>query len=254
MCTLTWFVKPDGYQLFFNRDEQRSRVEAITPAFDPQLNAALPIDPQGTGTWIATAASGASWCLLNLYQYQQGADEYTNTKTNSAPRSRGKIIIDLLNALADPRSIEEFKACIDLKQYAPFTLCYFPPELDAVNPAVIAFCWDGSKLSSFNPTSPLISSAVCLAQVLKQRELLYQTICVHGLQHENRVQDKHQAHLAFHRSHIPQKGMFSVCMHREDAKTVSLTEIEVSTNTTKMTYYNGAPCTKDKGECIELAR
>jgi hypothetical protein len=45
-----------------------------------------------------------------------------------------------------------------------------------------------------------------------------------------------------HRSHSPQSGPFSTCMHRSDAATVSYTEIAVSDGRAKMGYHAGPPC------------
>ena len=45
-----------------------------------------------------------------------------------------------------------------------------------------------------------------------------------------------------HRSHGPERGPYSVCMHREDAATVSYTEITVSRKAATLRYTPGAPC------------
>lgn len=31
MCSVTWYLSDTGYQVFFNRDEQRSRALALPP-------------------------------------------------------------------------------------------------------------------------------------------------------------------------------------------------------------------------------
>jgi hypothetical protein len=45
-----------------------------------------------------------------------------------------------------------------------------------------------------------------------------------------------------HRSHAPEKGPYSICMHREDACTVSFTEVIVGNSEATMSYHEGAPC------------
>jgi hypothetical protein len=45
-----------------------------------------------------------------------------------------------------------------------------------------------------------------------------------------------------HRSHKPARGPYSICMHREDATTVSYTEIRVSGASLTMRYLPTAPC------------
>ena len=52
-----------------------------------------------------------------------------------------------------------------------------------------------------------------------------------------------------HRSHSPQAGPFSTCMHRADAATVSYTEVAVSSRDATMRYHAGAPC-KALKHCI----
>ena len=45
-----------------------------------------------------------------------------------------------------------------------------------------------------------------------------------------------------HRSHHPARGAFSVCMHRDDAETVSGTELVVDLAAATMTYSTGPAC------------
>jgi hypothetical protein len=45
-----------------------------------------------------------------------------------------------------------------------------------------------------------------------------------------------------HRSHLPEKGDLSVCMHRADAKTVSLTEVSFLSEERMLRYSLGSPC------------
>jgi hypothetical protein len=45
-----------------------------------------------------------------------------------------------------------------------------------------------------------------------------------------------------HRSHGPERGPYSTCMHRDDAATVSYTEVIVSRRAATMRYVAGAPC------------
>jgi len=50
-----------------------------------------------------------------------------------------------------------------------------------------------------------------------------------------------------HAAHLPERGPFSPCMHREDAATVSYTEIAVSKSGAQMRYMAGPPCRKAPG-------
>src|SRR6266567_137587 len=55
-----------------------------------------------------------------------------------------------------------------------------------------------------------------------------------------------------HRSHIPGPGPFSVCVHRQDAATVSYTEVRCGGTQISMDYLDGNPCRKSGFD--ELAR
>lgn len=70
MCSVTWSLSDTGYQVFFNRDEQRSRALALPPAIYDRQGVAvmMPLDPQGQGSWISLNQFGLSLCLLNNYQ------------------------------------------------------------------------------------------------------------------------------------------------------------------------------------------
>ena len=48
-----------------------------------------------------------------------------------------------------------------------------------------------------------------------------------------------------HQSHDPVPGPFSICVHREDAATVSYTEVCCSEEGISMSYRNGSPCLTD---------
>lgn len=55
-----------------------------------------------------------------------------------------------------------------------------------------------------------------------------------------------------HRSHSPQAGPCSTCMHRADAATVSYTEVTVSARRAAMGYHTGAPCQSAPSSSLHL--
>jgi len=58
-----------------------------------------------------------------------------------------------------------------------------------------------------------------------------------------------------HRSHVPRPGPFSVCVHRQDATTVSYTEVQCGGSQIAMDYLDGNPCLKqrfDETTCLAL--
>jgi hypothetical protein len=58
----------------------------------------------------------------------------------------------------------------------------------------------------------------------------------------------------FHRSHWPAAGPYSVCMHRDDAATASLSVVTVTRDAVQFVYHGAAPCVEVEAERVVLAR
>ena len=58
----------------------------------------------------------------------------------------------------------------------------------------------------------------------------------------------------FHRSHAPEPGPWSVCVHREHVQTVSTCHVSVSAKEVAMRYAHGRPCESTFDDPIVLAR
>jgi hypothetical protein len=223
MCTLSFRLDEQGYELFFNRDEQRTRKRARPPVHDVETDAVFPVDPDGGGTWIALHRSGMSLCLLNYYP--AGEPPYIAT------RSRGLLVRELLTR---GEGAAEHLHHMRLDDYRPFTLCVFEAGLSAVRGAAWAFQWDGARLHTGHLDGARTSSSRRTVAVERVRMALYEKFVV----------DRSVRELgAFHRSHAPRASAQSVCMHREDAQTVSFTHI-VAGSRCEMTYHDGPPCTR----------
>lgn len=225
MCSVSWRISSSGYDLYFNRDEQRTRAPALPPSVTDliEVKVMMPIDPVGQGSWISTNDAGLSLCLLNNYQGKMPPTPLT---------SRGQ----LLRCLAKHTStdaVEQALSKMEMMQFAPFILLAFDLSLSVPQQTVRAFHWDGNQLRRENMASPVFSSSVELADVVEARHLAYKE---HLL-----TEDDHASHLAFHCHHAEQDYK-SVCLHREDAKTVSFTHVSVTSNTQSMSYVAGSPC------------
>jgi len=212
MCTLSYLLTDNGYELFFNRDEQRSRQIALTPEINKENQAIYPIDPQGKGTWLAVNQQGLSLALLNYYQ------ACDNSKTQSYV-SRGQLIPTLMLQLKNTKnkSISDLLQAIDLSIYQPFQLATFPNNLSKTSEKVSFYQWDGSKLVLTNKEQPFTSSGVDFDYVEKQRKDKFkQLICPKNATREQ-----------FKNFHSSQEtaGKYSVNMERFDAKTVSISHI-----------------------------
>lgn len=222
MCTLTWIVEESGYQLFFNRDELRSRKVATPPQTHEEQGVRFiaPTDTDEGGTWIATNHFGVTLCLLNNYKAQAAL----------APRtwiSRG-LLVKHLACMDSINSIDVEINTIALQQYRPFDLILFSADQPPTQ-----FAWNGEELSKEDqPRLPITSSSFETTRITRKRQ---------GLINQGIQPDAEQL-MAFHRSHHPEKGATSVCMHRSDASTVSFSRIQVTPDQTTFDYWDGPPC------------
>ncbi|RBP85646.1 hypothetical protein EBI01_02520 [Marinomonas rhizomae] len=220
MCSVSWWIDESGYQIFFNRDEQKMRASALPPQSFVQQDTEvlMPIDPVGQGSWISLNEQGLSLCLLNNYQGKKPAGELI---------SRGQ----LLKALSSAESIAKVErqfSQLDLQQFAPFILLAF--ELG--NDKVREFQWNGGRISIDYAISPHFSSAVALENVVTYRQSIY---CELAAKTPGDL-------MSFHSQHHPEHSHLSVCMHREDAQTVSFTHIQAAKDNLQMSYVAGSPC------------
>lgn len=226
MCTLSWLINEHGYQLFFNRDEQRSRALALAPRVleIEATRVLMPLDPQGHGSWIAVNENGLSLCLLNYYQGETLEGKLI---------SRGQLVRSLscLNTIGG-LALALDRLC--LTEYAPYTLVVFEAQGSRSKiTKVRAFQWSGSVLKVFQPVSPLTSSSVRFNEVSRTRHHIYQQLV-----QDNSVEELQR----YHQAHADGKNERSVCMHREDAKTVSFSHITVTAKRAEFYYQAGSPC------------
>lgn len=236
MCTLSWILNKKGYEVFFNRDEQRSRPKALPPSLDTNTGTIMPVDPLGQGTWIATNSHGMTLCLLNNYQKQADMNPALTYL------SRGKLIPNLANT--EINIFLKLKQ-LDLKNYLPFFLCIFPDELNKNNLCISIYQWDGTRLTQEPVEQPFISSGIFLPQVKKSRLETFRQLV--GFNDDTRE------HISYHSSHLPDKSHASVCMHREDARTQSLSHISVSDEII-FRYHDGPPCEDNRWSEVKLHR
>ncbi len=227
MCTASWLLEEKGYQVFFNRDEQRGRAKALPPAQFTAHNGVrfiMPLDPVGRGSWIAVNEFGLTLCLLNYYQGELPHGELI---------SRGQLIKKFACYSCSETLLTELNA-LSLKHYAPFTLVIFDSQLCRSQGKVKTLQWNGKARLYIEPLPPLISSAVDADNVIASRQRLFT-----GL---NAAEESVASRLSFHHSHAPEKGHLSPCMHREEAHTVSFTHVKVAKESVTIHYQDGAPC------------
>jgi hypothetical protein len=239
VCTLTWLAHDGGFELLFNRDEQRTRARALPPRVCERGSRRwiAPLDPDGGGTWIGVTQTGLALALLNGYQHGDVAAR--------AWTSRG-LLVDALLASADVAEVLARLRTRELGEFRSFTLVALQPD----EPALVA-TWDGHRASLERGRAghpPLCSSSLDPTGATRARRELFQRLAAaRGAVDLELLQ-------RFHTSHEPERGPLSPCMHRAEAATQSLTRISVSRERVSMLTTAGAPCESELGARVELAR
>jgi uncharacterized protein with NRDE domain len=232
VCTLTIIPLPQAADLRIacNRDESRARP----PARPPELRRAqlrtliMPVDPVSDGTWIGVNDAGLAAALLNAYP----AGVEAAVLTRQPPLSRGTIIPTLLGSSSLDELVQRATA-IDTSLFAPFRLVF------ADRREVVELRWAQSamELKSREPlTRPMMFTSSGMGDELvdpPRRELF------RGWFHSSADWPAEQD--AFHRHSWPEAPELSVCMSRSDARTVSFTVVEVTTEATKLSYFPQPP-------------
>ncbi|SEA02149.1 NRDE family protein [Alkalimonas amylolytica] len=236
MCTLSWWYQQGQLHILFNRDERKIRARAHAPQrFSQQgVDAIMPIDPDGGGSWVAANEQGWVFCLLNDYAaaYQPDA---------AIRRSRGL----LLRALAHSSDWQVLDALLQPEQlrcYAPFRLLLFVGQQEP-----LLWHWDGSQLrQQLAPTSPLSSSSALPGVIPRLRAWHWQR----GMARSPSLQTQQQ----LHRQPGPFSAFSGIAMQRSQVQTVSITQLTIEAGKISMQYWDGHPSTHqaDASHCLEL--
>lgn len=227
MCTVTFSPRRRGYALAMNRDEKLSRVAGLPPSkkIISGRTVLAPSEP-GSGTWIALNDTGVTFALINWYSI--------TARVKGEAISRGNVV-NATSAAAAPEIADLALRQLQFQRINPFRLIGLFPSTQEI----FEWQWNLKKLvrrkhrwkaqqwisSGFDePTAQRVRSET-YRRALKQKS-------AGSLDWLRRL----------HRSHSPQAGPFSTCMHRADAATVSYTEVAVAPNRSTMRYHEGALC------------
>jgi hypothetical protein len=219
--------QPGGYLLLSNRDERRSRQPALGPRIHETngVKYVAPIDGDYGGSWIGVNEHGMSLCLLNRFGDAQidESREYI---------SRGLLLIELLDCLGIDQLTDRVKA-FNLSRFRPFNLLAIPPGANSV-----LMEWNGQEYSvnlNAEHLMPLSSTSLIEPNIAVERRRQFEALAI-ARNFDGAALD------LYHRSHLPTRGAYSVCMHREGASTVSLSKILVTTDEVLFKYESGPPC------------
>lgn len=239
MCTLSWLPEPEGYALYFNRDERVTRSAARPPA-RAELNGVAylaPADGDFGGTWIGVNELGVTVALLN---------RYGETPTEPGPNrvSRGLLVRSLLDGPSAQRIMDRM-APERLDRYQPFTLCAVDPAS-----AILVADWTGTAVLPSRVDAPGLvrtSSGRDQARAEAVRADTWRRLAGPGPV-TRELLDR------FHRSHEPERGAFSVCMHRPEAATRGYSVVTVSPGEVRLAQVDGAPCEGGAPVVVSLPR
>lgn len=229
-----------GFRLVTNRDELRTRPPAVDPKWhdfipaspgdlpvSPQaVRAIYPLDPAGGGTWIGGSTTGLVLCLLNGNPIPA-----PHLPPKDQLESRGVIIPRLFSLAGASHSLTdvlERLETFDLNRFAPFRLVAVRPSRDSGQQGFVAVeaSWDRAEfIVREHPPGPACFVSSGLGDPLvKPRIALF-----------NRMVRAAKSPLAelpseqdrFHRHTWADRTEISVMMLRKDARTVSITSVEV---------------------------
>ena len=227
MCTVSFIARKSGCLLAMNRDEKLSRAKGLPPKISlvGGRRVLFPSEPGG-GTWISLNDARVAFALINWYSIE------ARVKTN--PVSRGIAVKSVAAEISGAQALE-ILAALPLKRINPFRLVGVFADLEEV----YEWRWDLKTLGCHRrgwKSQQWISSGYDEPEAQRIRSAVFRT----ALRQESAGNPGWLRRL--HRSHAPDCGPFSTCMHRHEAATVSYTEINISRSSATMEYYNHAPC------------
>jgi len=237
---VSWLRQADGYVLLCNRDERRTRKPAAGPRLAERhgVRFVAPVDGDHGGSWIGVNQLGLWLCRWNRYGDW-------NAQANQSYTSRGLLLLDLLDC-QHPECVLARVAGMELQNFQPFTMAVL-----AVGKPAMLIEWTGFECLVQHDAElqmPLTSSSTKQPDIHAVRhQHLQQTISVTGKFDRDLLWE-------FHRSHLPAAGPYSVCMHRDDAATASLSVVTVTRDAVQFVYHGTAPCVEVEADTVVLAR
>ncbi|MFK7759150.1 MAG: NRDE family protein [Phycisphaerales bacterium] len=234
MCTLSIIQTPDssgksGYRLVHSRDEQRSRGRAYPPAWrtlEDGSRVIYPTDSDAGGTWVVGSETGVTAGVLNFQM---------NGKSNPhASQSRGDIPLALIEQPNLSSMLELLKE-MDLSVFACFTAFGVLPTPNGVR--VMIAQWDGHALFVVRDGTEEFEPVVIASSGLGDEHVQIRVPLFGELVTNIPVgPEQASAQDAFTNHQWADCFEFSVLMSRKDARTVSITTVEVEEGGLEMSY------------------
>jgi hypothetical protein len=227
MCTVSFIPNANGFSLGMNRDESRLRPIALGPEVHQTVNGVsiYPSEPGG-GTWIGINDSGICLALINWHKVP--------TRPVQRFISRGIVVKELVQSPTSDLLTGQLQD-LPIEAMPPFRLI----AISLRESVVLEFRWDQNQVITAGhrwAAKHWFSSGLD-----EQRaEIIRAAVC------REKWNEPDAGELGWlrrlHQSHLPERGGFSICMHREDARTVSYTEVVFQEAWGTMRYHPGSLC------------
>lgn len=223
-----------GFCVAMNRDEKRVRIAALPPErFNVGGRQVIYPREPGGGTWLAANDAGLCLALINWHRIER--------EPLGKIESRGQVIPKLIGASSSDQ-VERNLRAIALQRLRPFRLI----AIVCSEHALLEFDWN---LRSIRVSRQTWQTHHWFSSGFDERQA---EITRHLVCNSARPQTMKDLR-ALHRSHLPTRGPFSICMHRRDAKSVSYAEVNVTTKSVSMRYAKGSPCAARSATTMRLA-
>jgi hypothetical protein len=252
MCTVSFLPLTDGaYLLGTNRDESFIRGHARPPAVFQRGKgrSIMPRDPDAGGTWVSVDEHGRCLCILN-------GDQPAVPSPAEAP-SRGTLVLELAECATSiemQHILQRRHAAGSLTQKA-FKLLIVEPGGGGLSASAALIEWNGRDvpcLRVLEGPCVLVSSSFDPERVSAYRRRVFASLASMPTVDTDALVAAQSLWHAAHSEDEPGGGTLSVCMHREEASTVSYTAVHVDTHRVLMTYQAGAPCERGSPVSVSL--
>lgn len=231
MCTLSIIgLGERGYRVGHARDEQRTRAEAVAPAWREVAGHKVlcPTDPDAGGTWVTLRDDGLCTGVLNVNIPGRGRPE------DALSRGEVPLMLAGLDSQSERRSL---LAEHDWSRYSTFTGFAVERRAEGV-PSVLVARWDGETVrvtrepgADFSPVC--VASSGLGDEIVQSRVPLFDGLV--------RADPTPQNQDAFHAHMWEDRPEQSVMMSRKDARTVSVTVVEVGDSGAGEMRYTALP-------------
>jgi len=224
MCTVSWRRAHDSLDLFFNRDERRTRSAALPPrVFESHQGRLMyATDQESGGTWLAVNDYGCVACVLNFY----GATPNARHGSRANRVSRGELPLRAVRVAAPSDASSLFSSC-DLAAFDPFILLVLRSGHEGWR-----LEWDGDTDRHSILTSDAgmeTTSSYRTQDVQAFRRAAWEKTHAQALSLDPVID--------LHTHFLPDRPEWGCCMSRSDASTVSMTHVSHRLQEIVMSYH-----------------